>query len=100
MFLVQHGPRNAQVLWAKGYTELLDRMNEHMQRTGERVPVDVYGAGPDLPVRYTSTSCRTHLTCSAGPHLPMCCCVHTYVLVCAWVVLIGWGNSSQGHGAS
>lgn len=36
-------------MWAKGYTELLARLNEHAQRTGERVPVDVYGSGPDLP---------------------------------------------------
>lgn len=38
-----------QVLWAKGYTELLDRMKEHHARTGADVPVDVYGSGPDLP---------------------------------------------------
>ncbi|KXZ47328.1 hypothetical protein GPECTOR_36g52 [Gonium pectorale] len=37
-----------KVLWAKGYTELLDRLNEHSQRTGERIHVDVYGSGPDL----------------------------------------------------
>ncbi|KAG2497202.1 hypothetical protein HYH03_004791 [Edaphochlamys debaryana] len=37
-----------KVLWAKGYTELLDRLNEHAERTGERVAVDVYGSGPDL----------------------------------------------------
>jgi len=40
-----------KVLWAKGYTELLDRLNEHEQRTGEHVPVDVYGTGPDAKVR-------------------------------------------------
>ncbi|EFJ50110.1 hypothetical protein VOLCADRAFT_116955 [Volvox carteri f. nagariensis] len=40
-----------KVLWAKGYTELLDRLKEHTQRTGERVPVDVYGSGPDLQAR-------------------------------------------------
>ncbi|GLC35497.1 hypothetical protein PLESTB_000201000 [Pleodorina starrii] len=37
-----------KVLWAKGYTELLDRLKEHTQRTGERIHVDVYGSGPDL----------------------------------------------------
>ncbi|GIL64495.1 hypothetical protein Vafri_18391 [Volvox africanus] len=37
-----------KVLWAKGYTELLDRLNEHTQRTGQRIHVDVYGSGPDL----------------------------------------------------
>ncbi|GFH27776.1 uncharacterized protein HaLaN_26156 [Haematococcus lacustris] len=40
-----------KVLWAKGYTELLDRLNEHTARTGEHVAVDVYGSGPDLKVR-------------------------------------------------
>lgn len=37
-----------KVLWAKGYTELLDRLNEHAARTGQQVDVDVYGSGPDL----------------------------------------------------
>ena len=45
-------PRGAyflgKVLWAKGYTELLDRLGEHAEQTGERVPVDVFGSGPDL----------------------------------------------------
>lgn len=36
------------MLWAKGYTELLDRLNEHTSRTGQPVDVDVYGSGPDL----------------------------------------------------
>ena len=40
-----------KVLWAKGYTELLDRLKEHTARTGINVPVDVYGSGPDLQVR-------------------------------------------------
>jgi len=37
-----------KVLWAKGYTELLDRFSEHRCRTGHNIPVDVYGSGPDL----------------------------------------------------
>lgn len=37
-----------KVVWAKGYTELLDRLKEHGERTGEKVHVDVYGSGPDL----------------------------------------------------
>eukprot|EP00879_Flechtneria_rotunda_P015788 GHRR01016511.1.p1 GENE.GHRR01016511.1~~GHRR01016511.1.p1 ORF type:complete len:261 (+),score=121.99 GHRR01016511.1:73-783(+) len=37
-----------KVLWAKGYTELLERLNEHASVTGHKVEVDVYGAGPDL----------------------------------------------------
>lgn len=40
-----------KVLWAKGYTELLERLNEHAAVTGEPINVDVYGNGPDLPVR-------------------------------------------------
>jgi digalactosyldiacylglycerol synthase len=39
-----------KVLWAKGYTELLDRMKEHSSATGDNLHVDVYGAGPDLEV--------------------------------------------------
>jgi hypothetical protein len=46
-------PHLEQVLWAKGYTELLERLNEHTSRTGEKVEVDVYGSGPDLKVRVT-----------------------------------------------
>lgn len=37
-----------KVLWAKGYTELLERMDEHAERTGHNVDVDVFGSGPDL----------------------------------------------------
>jgi hypothetical protein len=37
-----------KVLWAKGYTELLERLHEHSNATGHNVPVDVYGTGPDL----------------------------------------------------
>lgn len=44
------GPLLLQVLWAKGYTELLDRLKEHTQRTGQSIAVDVYGSGPDLKV--------------------------------------------------
>ncbi len=42
-----------KALWAKGYTELIQRMDEHQQRTGEHVHVDVYGCGPDRKVRDT-----------------------------------------------
>lgn len=38
-----------KVVWAKGYTELIHRLKEHAERTGEQLPVDVYGSGPDLP---------------------------------------------------
>ena len=37
-----------KVLWAKGYRQLVDLMNEHYERTEERLPVDFFGAGPDL----------------------------------------------------
>lgn len=37
-----------KVLWAKGYTELLERLQEHSSATGQNVEVDVYGSGPDL----------------------------------------------------
>lgn len=40
-----------KVLWAKGYTELLDRLKEHTAATGQSIHVDVYGSGPDLKVR-------------------------------------------------
>ena len=43
-----------KVLWAKGYTELIERMNEHAERTGNNVDVDVYGSGPDLKVTIDS----------------------------------------------
>ena len=39
-----------KVLWAKGYTELLDRLREHATRTGVNLNVDVFGSGPDLGV--------------------------------------------------
>jgi hypothetical protein len=37
-----------KVLWAKGYTELLERLEEHTAQTGEKVDVDVFGTGPDM----------------------------------------------------
>lgn len=44
-----------KVLWAKGYTELLERLNEHTNSTGNNIEVDVYGAGPDLQVRWNGS---------------------------------------------
>lgn len=38
-----------KVLWAKGYRQLVDLMDEHYHRTSERLPIDFFGAGPDLP---------------------------------------------------
>lgn len=37
-----------KVLWAKGYRQLVDLMDEHYARTGARLPIDFFGAGPDL----------------------------------------------------
>lgn len=38
-----------KVVWAKGYTELLQMVKQHKDSCGEDIPVDVYGGGPDLP---------------------------------------------------
>lgn len=38
-----------KVLWAKGYAQLVELMEDHFDRTGERLSVDFFGAGPDLP---------------------------------------------------
>lgn len=37
-----------KVLWAKGYQQLVELMEEHFERTEERLPIDFFGAGPDL----------------------------------------------------
>lgn len=37
-----------KVLWAKGYRQLVDLMDDHFDRTEERLPIDFFGAGPDL----------------------------------------------------
>lgn len=37
-----------QVLWAKGYTELVELMKEHGQREGTHPAIDCYGNGEDL----------------------------------------------------
>ena len=37
-----------QAVWAKGYTELLDLMEEHKRSGAPAMPVDAYGAGEDL----------------------------------------------------
>lgn len=49
---------HADACRAKGYTELLDRMMEHTERSGESVPVDVYGSGPDLKAVQEETQRR------------------------------------------
>lgn len=37
-----------KVLWAKGYQQLVELMEDHHKRTEERLPIDFFGAGPDL----------------------------------------------------
>lgn len=37
-----------KVLWTKGYSQLVDLMDEHYERTEQRLPIDFFGAGPDL----------------------------------------------------
>lgn len=37
-----------KAIWAKGYTELLEHLAAHHRRTGDNIPLDVYGAGEDL----------------------------------------------------
>eukprot|EP00798_Chlamydomonas_sp_ICE-L_P012491 gene12491-15703_t len=40
----------SKVLWAKGYGELLDCMEEHAKQSGEMVHLDIFGSGPDSKV--------------------------------------------------
>lgn len=37
-----------QVVWAKGYTELVDLMKQHAAREGSQPHIDCYGNGEDL----------------------------------------------------
>lgn len=37
-----------KVLWEKGYRDLIDNMVEHYRVTGEALPIDFFGAGPDV----------------------------------------------------
>lgn len=45
-------PRGAyfmgKVLWAKGYRDLMDNMKLHYNQTGRSLPIDFFGAGPDV----------------------------------------------------
>jgi len=36
------------VVWAKGYTELVDLMKQHAAREGSQPAIDCYGNGEDL----------------------------------------------------
>eukprot|EP00210_Caulerpa_lentillifera_P000085 g81.t1 len=37
-----------KVLWAKGYTELMELLSKHDSRSGRRLHMDIYGNGSDL----------------------------------------------------
>lgn len=56
-------PRGAyflgKVVWAKGYTELLDLLQQHKAAGHELEPINVYGSGADKGV-------RSRLKCSVG----------------------------------
>lgn len=52
-----------KVVWAKGYTELLDLMEKHHSKGHAPVPMDIYGSGGDKQVlHYPSTD---NLCCSS-----------------------------------
>ncbi|KAK9861589.1 hypothetical protein WJX84_001177 [Apatococcus fuscideae] len=36
-----------KLMWAKGFTEMLDMLSHHKRSTGEALPVDAFGSGPD-----------------------------------------------------
>eukprot|EP01025_Chloroclados_australasicus_P056418 TRINITY_DN6969_c0_g1_i5.p1 TRINITY_DN6969_c0_g1~~TRINITY_DN6969_c0_g1_i5.p1 ORF type:complete len:782 (+),score=119.15 TRINITY_DN6969_c0_g1_i5:48-2348(+) len=38
-----------KVLWAKGYTELIDLLDKHQQAGQQKVHFDIFGSGPDAP---------------------------------------------------
>ena len=39
---------DAQAIWAKGYTELLDLLDKHARRGEKQMHIDCYGSGEDL----------------------------------------------------
>ena len=40
-------PTAGKLMWAKGFTEMLDMLSHHKRSTGEALPVDAFGSGPD-----------------------------------------------------
>ena len=61
------GLRMAQVLWAKGYTELVELMGRHAAREGSQPHIDCYGNGEDLAdVAATAKAKRLDLDMKGG----------------------------------
>lgn len=64
-------PRGAyflgKVVWAKGYTELLELLQQHKQAGHALEPINVYGAGADKGVRH----CLSHLGICPRPEETM-----------------------------
>lgn len=55
-----------KVVWAKGYTELLDLLQKHKQAGHELQPINVYGSGADKQVCF----CHTEGFCTQSYHMP------------------------------
>ena len=59
--------RTAQVLWAKGYTELVELMGRHAAAEGSQPHIDCYGNGEDLAdVAATAKAKRLDLDMKGG----------------------------------
>lgn len=67
-------PRGAyflgKVVWAKGYTELLDLLQQHQQAGHELLPINVYGSGGDKGVRSRPARLAWHVVADGR-----CACV-------------------------
>ena len=65
-------PRGAyflgKVVWAKGYTELLDLLEHHKEAHGQEFPMHIYGHGGDKAVR-TPFSSACPMRCAVGVQL-------------------------------
>lgn len=74
-----------KVVWAKGYTELLELLSKHHKSAEVPVHIDCYGTGEDLPAvsqactRRPSAAVRSPVNVPVGCRLPAiavlaCCC--------------------------
>ena len=50
-----------KLVWGKGYTELLELLEHHKQKSGLELPLDIYGHGDDKAVR----ACTLHNACAS-----------------------------------